>query len=385
LTPATYLLFTNECVGLGHLRRALSVAVAITERNLEATALIVTGAPIELAHPLPPRVDTVKLPLIARDSSGEQRAGRLAIGLPDVRDLRSQLALAAARSFAPAVAIVDKAPLGLGDELAPALEWLHRAGTKLVLGLRDIEDAPARVRREWERPLVRATFEHLYDAVVVYGPEGTEEHALACLDWDTTLPVHHVGYVASPPTEPGPAHEDDYVLATAGGGADGAAMLATFLDAVRLEPLPVPALLVTGPLMPEHDVRELHARAEGLDVTVETFRPGLDAAIASARGVVSMAGYNTVSELLRTGRPALLVPRTRPSREQCVRAEHLRAAGRADVLHSDELDARRMRDALDRLLATAPHEPNEGHSGATRTAELLAELAREPEVLEAAS
>ena len=90
-----YLFFTNECVGLGHLRRALALAGAVTEHDPRASALVVTGAPIELACPLPPRVDTIKLPLLARDSAGAQRAGRLGISLPDVRALRSQLALAA--------------------------------------------------------------------------------------------------------------------------------------------------------------------------------------------------------------------------------------------------------------------------------------------------
>jgi len=377
LIPATYLFFTNECVGLGHLKRALALASAVTERDPEASALIVTGSPVEIAHPVPQRVDTVKLPMVARDSSGLQRAGRLGIDLPDVREMRSQLALAAAESLAPSVAIVDKTPLGLGDELVPALEWLHEAGTKLVLGLRDIEDRPARVRREWNRPEVRRTFERLYDAVLVYGPNGTRSDALSCLDWDPALPVHHVGYVAAPATDDPPGMEGDYVLVTAGGGADGARVLATFLDAVRAKPLPLPALVVTGPLMPEDDVRDLHARARGLDVELKTFHPALESAIGSARAVVAMAGYNTVSELMRTGRPAVIVPRVRPSSEQALRAESLRRSGRAEVIHPDDLDPERMRAALDRVLATPAHEPHDGHNGAARAAELLNGLAQE--------
>jgi predicted glycosyltransferase len=374
---AKYLFFTNECVGLGHLRRALALAGAVTERDPRASALIVTGAPVELAHPLPPRVDTIKLPQLARDSSGVQRAARLGIGLPDVRALRSGLALAAARSFQPEIAVVDKAPLGLGDELAPALEWLHRAGTKLVLGLRDIEDAPARVRREWERPNLRSTVERLYDAVLVYGPEGTRHDALACLGWDLGLPVHHVGYVASRPALHRTDLPDEYVLVTAGGGADGANMVAAFLDAVRLRPLPVHGLVVTGPLMPEAEVSDLRARAEGLDVRLETFRSDLDGAMAGARGVVAMAGYNTVSELLRSGRPALLIPRTRPSREQVLRAESLREAGRVDVLYPHQLEPRRMRASLERLLATPARPMQDDHTGAGRVGEVLELLARD--------
>jgi predicted glycosyltransferase len=376
MTGPRYLFFTNECVGLGHLRRALTLAAAVTEQDPSASALIVTGAPIELAHPLPARVDTVKLPLLARDSNGAQRPGRLAVGLADVRAVRSQLALAAAQAFAPNVAVVDKLPLGLGDELAPALEWLRRAGSRLVLGLRDIEDAPARTRREWQRPAIRETLERLYDAVLVYGPEGSRYHALACVPWRTSLPLYEVGYVAARPAETPRDVPSEYVLVTAGGGADGAAMVAAFLDAVRLEPLPVPGLVVTGPLMPDAEVQALRSRAHRLDVELETFRPGLDGAMAAARGVVAMAGYNTVSELMRTGRPALLVPRVRPSREQALRAELLRAQGRADVLYPHELGATRMRASLTRLLAAEPHAPQGDHTGAGRAAGILGSLVR---------
>jgi len=384
-----YLFFTNECVGLGHLRRALVLARALTERDPDASVLIVTGAPIELAHPLPPRVDTVKLPMLARDPSGAQRPGRLAIALPDVRALRSQLALAAARSFRPDVAVVDKAPLGLGDELARALAWLRGAGTRLVLGLRDIEDEPARVRREWGRPSLRTAFERLYDAVLVYGPEGTRHHALACLGWEASVPVQNVGYLAAPPLAAATDVPPEYVLVTPGGGADGARLVGAFLDAVRLKPLPVPALVVTGPLMPEADARAVRERAAKLDVIVQTFRTDLDGAIATARAVVAMAGYNTVSELLRTGRPALLVPRTHPSREQAVRAELLRKAGRVDVLYPHELDAERMRASVGRLLATRPYPSQGDYAGAGRAVAVLEKLGRatatEHELLEEAS
>jgi predicted glycosyltransferase len=370
-----YLFFTNECVGLGHLRRALALAAAVTERDRQSSALIVTGAPLELAHPLPPRVDTIKLPLVARDRTGVHRPGRLEIGLTDVRSMRAQLALAAAQSFAPDVAVVDKAPLGLSEELAPALERLHSAGTRLVLGLRDIEDSAARVRREWERPNVRSGFARLYDAVLVYGPAGSDHDALSCLGWDVGRPVHHVGYVASRPSVR-PTHlPDEYLLVTPGGGADGAELIAAFLDAVRLEALPVPGVVVTGPLMPEADVQALRARAARLDVVLESFLPGLDGAIASARGVVAMAGYNTVSEVLRSGRPALLVPRVRPSREQALRAELLRTAGRAEVLYPHELDAERMRLSLERLLSTVPHAAEGDHGGANRAGDILERLA----------
>jgi predicted glycosyltransferase len=124
-----------------------------------------------------------------------------------------------------------------------------------------------------------------------------------------------------------------------------------------------------------------------LNVVVETFRPGLDGVMAGSRGVVAMAGYNTVSELLRTGRPALLVPRTEPSHEQALRAELLREAGRVQVLYPHELEPHRLRSELTRLLATPLQQPRADDGGAARAADVLAELAAAADgygVLEAA-
>jgi predicted glycosyltransferase len=106
------------------------------------------------------------------------------------------------------------------------------------------------------------------------------------------------------------------------------------------------------------------------------FRPHLDALIAHARAIVCMAGYNTVAEVMRARRPALLVPRTVPSTEQLLRASELARRGLQDVLHPDDLSAPAMRAALGRVLAR-PRPPleDEHYRGTERTAEILAGLA----------
>jgi predicted glycosyltransferase len=163
---------------------------------------------------------------------------------------------------------------------------------------------------------------------------------------------------------------------TVGGGADGFGVVSAFLRAARLAPLPCPAVVVTGPLMPAADVAAARRLAAGLDVRVFELRTDMEAVVAGARAVVAMAGYNTVSELLRARKPALLVPRVRPSREQLIRAQALADGGRAALLHPDELTPRRLRDALDALLARGeqPGELADG-DGAARAAALLGGLA----------
>jgi predicted glycosyltransferase len=374
-----YLLYTNECVGLGHLRRALTLADAITARDDDANVLIITGSSLVPGYRLPDRVDTVKLPLLGRNETGKHRARSLAVGLGDIHGLRSEIALTAARSFAPDVVVVDKTPIGLGGELVDTLEELLGTSCPMVLGLRDIEDDQARVRRAWEGAGMRRAIERYYDSILVYGPEGSAS-AIACMGWDDlTVPVHHVGYVGAPLPADRPGDlPDGYVVVTAGGGADGFPLLSAYLEAIALDPLPFPSVVVTGPLMPSADVDRLRALAAGKNVLLYEVRIDMPAVIAGSRAVVSMAGYNTVSEALRAGKRALLVPRVRPSSEQWLRASALAELGLADMLHPHELVPAVLRPELDRLLDPGRARPHGVEAkGAERAAELLAELAGE--------
>jgi predicted glycosyltransferase len=374
-----FLFFTNECVGLGHLRRTVSLAHGLAEVDEDATSLIVTGAPLAPDERLPTRVDTVKLPQLGRDARGAHRAHRLDVELERVRSLRAQLALAAAETFQPDVAIVDKTPRGLGGELVPALEALRRDSCRIVLGLRDVEDGREAVRRDWDDSVREAVLRY-YDAILVYGPPSTPD-ALEALGWsDLPLPVHHVGYVGRSVASALPGDlPHDYLLATAGGGADGFRLLATMLEAAALAPLGLPLVVVAGPMMPPAQVDRLRALARDVDADVTVFRGDMDAVVGRATAVVSMAGYNTVSELLRAGKRALLVPRTHPSEEQLLRAQIVAAAGLANMLRPEELTARRLRDELEVILSGRPPAVDEAlYLGTARAADLLAELAWRP-------
>jgi predicted glycosyltransferase len=73
--------------------------------------------------------------------------------------------------------------------------------------------------------------------------------------------------------------------------------------------------------------------------------------LQAADVVVSMAGYNTVTELLSLNKPALLVPRTTPSLEQWMRATRLERLGLFAVILPDQLSEESMREKILRILA----------------------------------
>src|SRR5262249_38494135 len=128
------------------------------------------------------------------------------------------------------------------------------------------------------------------------------------------------------------------------------------LRSIALRPLGVPTVLVTGPMMPAAEVRRLQAAAEDLDAIVFESRPDMADVLAGAKAVIAMAGYNTVAEVIASGLPALLVPRTFPRREQLNRARRWSDQGRVRLLEPDEMDPARLEHEIDELLRLRRNE-----------------------------
>src|SRR5262249_30205027 len=105
-----------------------------------------------------------------KDDPGEYPPRHLDLSLKELIALRSQAIAVALRSFAPDVLIVDKVPRGAVHELDRALQALWSSGrTRCVLGLRDVLDDPATVRREWLAAGNHGAVRRYYDAIWVYG------------------------------------------------------------------------------------------------------------------------------------------------------------------------------------------------------------------------
>jgi predicted glycosyltransferase len=78
--------------------------------------------------------------------------------------------------------------------------------------------------------------------------------------------------------------------------------------------------MVTGPFMPADHRHKLEARSRGLPVRVRNSVSDILSYLEAADLVISMAGYNSTVEILRSGKPAILIPRAGPSEEQRTRA-----------------------------------------------------------------
>jgi predicted glycosyltransferase len=85
-------------------------------------------------------------------------------------------------------------------------------------------------------------------------------------------------------------------------------------------------------------------------VRLEEFVPELSLHLQKADLVISMGGYNTVTEILAQARKALLVPRIYPRREQLLRAQRLSDLGLVNYISPEELTPARMFEAVGSML-----------------------------------
>jgi len=355
------LIYSQDGRGLGHLRRTSSIAAAFLAACPDACVLTVSDSPLGTFFGLADRHDYLKLPSLVKHGPGHWEAMSLPISRPEILSLRRNLLRATVTDFRPDVLLVDHMPHGAQGELLPTLEALQGTSTKVVLGLRDILDAPAVTRRVWrEEGAYRAVEDH-YDLVLVYGNRDVFDVAKE-YRWSSHAAglVEYCGYLSAPLRESNDqrvrsrslAGDGRLVVAMAGGGADAyPVMLALLegLDQIRAS-TPCALIIVTGPFMPVEQRRELQSRARGLPVQVRSSVKNVASYLTAADAVGGMAGYNTIVEVLRMGTPAVIVPRVGPSAEQGIRAGLFADRGWVHVVDPHELSPSTIADGVVRAL-----------------------------------
>jgi len=355
------LIYSHDTFGLGHLRRCRTIAHALVEKYKGLSVLILSGSPIIGSFDFRARVDFVRIPGVIKLYNGEYTSLGLHIDLSQTMAIRASIIRHTAEMFAPDLFIVDKEPLGLKGELQETLSIMKARGTTLVLGLRDVMDEPTLLRREWKSRNLLPVLEEMYDEIWVYGHDKFWD-PLAEMDVPASVreKMIYTGYLRRTVPQatklpPVVDLEQPYLLVTAGGGGDGDQMIDWVLRAYETGAELMRAVLVLGPFMRPEMQAEVHERVASLDaVEVLTFDSHLELLMEKAAGVVAMGGYNTFCEILSLDKPALIMPRVAPRKEQLVRAERASELGVARMLVPS--DTAGIEDFV-KALRELPHQP----------------------------
>ena len=361
-----FLFYSHDGFGLGHMRRHLAVARALTELAPEASVLLVTGSDVVSRLNLTPSIDILKLPGLRKVSNDEYASRHLRILVSEIRALRSELLHAAVKAYRPNVVLVDKHPFGAKGEFRAGLEELRATGGCAVLGLRDILDEPASVLKEWSPYRMQERISEFYDLVLVYGdrsvfdpiaeyefPEGLAARTRFCGYVVNRDDTELSGEPGTFPFSRGQGARPT-VLATAGGGEDGFFLLQTFIRAATEGSRD--AIAVAGPMSPGPELKTLRRLAARANVALHTFVPNLSEMFRSVDALVCMGGYNTLVEAVSRGVPTVCVPRTIPRREQLIRARAFERLGLLSVITPEKVNAGNLGRAIHSAVGTSRQE-----------------------------
>ncbi len=329
------LLYSHDSWGLGHLRRSLAIAHAINRAVPGSSLLVATGSPSATAFPLAAGIDVLKLPSVTKDAAGCYQARQLNDEFNAVVQLRSALLIAAFEAFQPNLLIVDHQLVGLSGEVLPLLQAAQISGTHCVFGMRDVLDSTEATEAAWNTPECRWAFGEGYDEVWIYG----DERHFATAQFYPTLGAMgkrllYTGLITNGKLVPEarPSNKP-HVLVTVGGGEDGGEVLIRYLQGLVGKPSHWDSTLVTGPLLPSDQSREVFALAARLpDVRVHNFHDSIPGLMRSCDLVLSMAGYNTCAEPKQHAFQRQPIPRTTPRTEQLIRAQYFERNGIAKCL-----------------------------------------------------
>jgi predicted glycosyltransferase len=374
-------MYSQDGWGLGHLRRSLNIAGEVRLENPECEVVILADSPAVSITGTRPGIELVKLPTIIKTGSNRWQNATLSMPVRSVIELRSQLMLQAMIGFQPDAVLIDHMPVGALGELKPLLDHAarRRGRTKLFLGLRDIIDRPTVVRRAWS-DLGAYDYVSVYDAVLVYGSRSVYDASAAYGLGPFAREVDYCGYVSprAAGTAPAPSGAAPYVLMLGGGGGDAFPLASAFVEALATlnGELGMDAVMLTGPNMAAADRQNLLSRATS-KVHVAGAYDDATKWIRGASAVVTMAGYNSLCEVLRWRKKALVVPRSGPSAEQQIRSSLFSRRNLIRLLAPEALTPHRLAAELTQLLAdeTVPDAAGmPALDGAPRTARTLLDL-----------
>ncbi len=360
-TSFRILIYSQDGYGLGHLRRNLNICTQLKKILPDVSILILADSPVAPFFRLPPQCDFIKLPTIVKVDTGVWRPTQLPVKDEELLKIRRDIILNVMQSFRPHVFLVDHMPHGVLGELSRPIETLkrHFPHTRVILGLRDILGAQATIRKMWETEGAFETLESFYDGICIYGSKSifdlVKEYHFPPKICSMT---RYCGYVTR--SDRGSRNQSlwqkygnhekgkKFILLTGGGGADANFFMEKFIDSAEIlnRHIPFHALLCVGPFMPKKQILHLHQRTQGLPVRIVRMLSDSIGLLKRADLVVSMAGYNTVSEIMRYRKNAVIVPRPGPSAEQTMRTTLLAGRGLFNAIHQAQLTTERFSELI---------------------------------------
>ena len=383
------LFYCQHVLGIGHLVRSAAIVRALSS---DSQVLFVSGGerPEGFRFPEHKNVTVLQLPpLKTSPDFSHLQVCHSSRSLDETKTLRTAMLLDAFAEFDPHAIVTELFPFGRKQfrfELLPLLEraWMRSRRPLMASSVRDILVA-RKDQEEYERTVCDLV-NRFYDLVLVHGDD-----TFLKLDQtfsrtnDLRCHVVYTGYVrqhgqhsaANAGRSATDGHRQPVITVSIGSGQylTGQMLLENVMRAAKLVQSRIPHefQVFAGPLMPEETYRRLQSLAsESTNVKFSRYTPDLAAMLRNSEVSVSMAGYNTVMDVLSSGVRALVYPVTsNGDQEQIVRAEGLEKAGVVDVIRTEQLAPDQLARKLEMAVSKPPTSLTLNCGGAVNTAGLL--------------
>ena len=382
--------YCQHILGMGHLVRSSEIVRSLTH---DFDILFVLGGVIPQGFQAPEGVTIMQLPAIKTDSNfSHLQTCDPTEDLEQNKQSRREMLLNAFNDYQPDILITELFPFGrkqFSFELLPLLELAHQQTSRrramVVCSLRDIL-VTRKDQNDYEERVCK-TVNKFYDLILVHGDPNLQQLGESFLRTsDLLCTVYYTGYVVRQQSE-GVRTESSTqqkntlptIVVSNGGGqpVSGHVFLENCLRAAEIlqSIRPLQFHFFAGPFMDEHAFQRLSSLANQIpSVTFTRYTPNLAASLALADLSISMAGYNTIMDILSTGVRALVSPFVGGGdQEQTARAEKMAQMGVLNVLTQDQLEPPQFAAAILEALQREPVRVPFNDQGAANSNRFLRE------------
>lgn len=317
------LAYNSSARGSGQFVRCLKIANIITKNFQKSRFLILVGNSY-VNKQLSDRTDVLRMPEISKSIKGEHisRLGNIA----ETFAIRKAIIESTIEYYNPDIFLVDSRPTGLNGELLDVLKKLKlQSKCKIVLMFRDIVDDPDLVKKNWAEQNVYKLINEIYDKVIIFGNKETynaiEKYELSQVE----KKIFHVGYLGSENNSPSKKEISGHILITVGGGFDGDTIVKLVCEYINnlttknSHKFSYKIVLGSNSPLKTNTLFECYSNISN-NTQIITHVENLESLISEAELVISMCGYNTVTELIGSYKKVILIPRTHSGSEQLIRS-----------------------------------------------------------------
>lgn len=339
--------YCQHVLGVGHFLRSLEICKALDTHEV----LLVTGGP-EINIQFPSHIRELLLPGIRMDQEFKSLlAVEENISIDKVKQTRQGLLIETFKKEAPDIFIVELYPFGrkaFRFELDPILDGIRNrelSPSRVICSLRDIL-VEKKDTVSYENRVINI-LNKCFDAVLVHSDPSLIklDETFSSTD-EIAIPIVYTGFVTPKPAPDARirirkhleiAENETLVVASAGGGKVGFRLLQAVVQAFQYMEgeKSIYLYIFTGPFMSNEDFGRLKSFSNRR-IQISRFNPDFVSYLAAADLSVSMAGYNTCTNILAAKVPSLMLPFSQ-NREQRLRAETLANIGAVELIHDNDL------------------------------------------------